>query len=156
MATLQSSGAISLSQVQAVMGGANPISLSEYYRGGAYVPSTKTVDVREPTSGEYFDYTSPAPFYTWLYYPQTLVDDAIYWYPGGPNPLRIARGSTSYTYSGYTYFKGTFRVQTLASYTVYSNWHAIYRTSPSTVSINGNVPTSGAISLSNFYGAEKP
>ena len=35
---LQTSGAISLSQVQGEFGGANPISMSEYYRGGAYVP----------------------------------------------------------------------------------------------------------------------
>jgi len=32
--TLQSSGAISLSQVQTEFGGANPISMSEYYAGG--------------------------------------------------------------------------------------------------------------------------
>ena len=32
---LQSSGAISLSDIQTEFGGGNPISLSEYYRGGA-------------------------------------------------------------------------------------------------------------------------
>lgn len=37
--TLQSSGAISFSNIQAEFGNSNPISLSEYYRGGLNVPS---------------------------------------------------------------------------------------------------------------------
>lgn len=40
--TLPSSGPISLSQVQAEFGGANPISLSEYYVGGVYTTSNNT------------------------------------------------------------------------------------------------------------------
>jgi len=46
--TLQSSGAISLSQIQSEFGGSNPISLSEYYRNGSYVTSNNT---SVPTSG---------------------------------------------------------------------------------------------------------
>lgn len=45
---LQSSGAISLSDIQTEFGGSNPISLSEYYRGGAY---TTTNNTGVPTSG---------------------------------------------------------------------------------------------------------
>lgn len=45
---LQGSGAISLAQIQAEFGGSNPISMSEYYRGGAYVGSSNT---NVPTSG---------------------------------------------------------------------------------------------------------
>jgi len=45
---MQSSGAISLSDVQAEFGGNNPISLSEYYRGGPYTTSNNT---GVPTSG---------------------------------------------------------------------------------------------------------
>ena len=37
---LQTSGAISLAQVQSEFGGSHPISMSEYYQGGAYVPTT--------------------------------------------------------------------------------------------------------------------
>lgn len=40
--TIQSSGPVSLSDIQTEFGGSNPISLSEYYRGGAYVPSSQT------------------------------------------------------------------------------------------------------------------
>jgi hypothetical protein len=45
---LQTSGAIALSNIQSEFGGANPISLSEYYRNGAYVPPGAT---GIPTSG---------------------------------------------------------------------------------------------------------
>tara|TARA_R110000868_G_scaffold107277_3_gene293527 strand:- start:54 stop:1052 length:999 start_codon:yes stop_codon:yes gene_type:complete len=47
---LQSSGTITFAQIQAEFGGSNPISLSEYYRGGSYVPNT-TVNSSIPTSG---------------------------------------------------------------------------------------------------------
>ena len=39
---LPGSGAISLSQLQTEFGGTNPISLSEYYRNGAYTTSNNT------------------------------------------------------------------------------------------------------------------
>lgn len=47
---IPSSGAISLATIQTEYGGANPISLSEYYRGGTYVPNTATTTTI-PTSG---------------------------------------------------------------------------------------------------------
>jgi hypothetical protein len=50
---LQSSGAISLSEIQTEFGGSNPISISEYYASGAYVASGTTGDNGAiPTSGE--------------------------------------------------------------------------------------------------------
>ena len=45
---LQSSGAIALSDIQTEFGGVNPISMSEYYRGGAY---TTTNNTNVPTAG---------------------------------------------------------------------------------------------------------
>ena len=39
---LQSSGTITLAQIQTEFGGSNPIGLSEYYKGGSYVPNTAT------------------------------------------------------------------------------------------------------------------
>jgi len=36
---LQASGAIKLSEIQSEFGGANPISMSEYYSGGSFVPA---------------------------------------------------------------------------------------------------------------------
>ena len=37
---LQTSGAITFAQLQSNFGGANPIGMNEYYRGGANVPTT--------------------------------------------------------------------------------------------------------------------
>lgn len=48
--TLQTSGAISLADIQAEFGGSNPISITEYFRGGALVPDTVT-NAGIPTSG---------------------------------------------------------------------------------------------------------
>lgn len=45
---LPSSGTLTLAQVQTEFGGSSPISLSEYYRGGAYVTTNNT---GVPTSG---------------------------------------------------------------------------------------------------------
>lgn len=45
---LQSSGLIKLSQIQSEFGGSDPISLTEYYRNGAYVTANNT---GVPTSG---------------------------------------------------------------------------------------------------------
>lgn len=47
---LQSSGAISLANIQNEFGGTNPISLSEYYRGGGLVANTPS-NLAVPTSG---------------------------------------------------------------------------------------------------------
>lgn len=50
--TLPTSGAISLSSLQSEFGGSNPISLSEYYAGGSYVPSgTSGTNGAVPSSG---------------------------------------------------------------------------------------------------------
>jgi hypothetical protein len=48
MSTLQSSGAISLNDIQTVFGGTNPIGMNEYYTGGVNVPAGTT---GIPTSG---------------------------------------------------------------------------------------------------------
>ena len=45
---IQPSGVIKLSEIQAEFGGSNPISMSEYYRGGSYVTDNNT---SVPTSG---------------------------------------------------------------------------------------------------------
>lgn len=50
--TIQSSGPIKFSELQTEFGGSNPVSLSEYYAGGAYVPAgTSGVNGAVPTSG---------------------------------------------------------------------------------------------------------
>jgi len=48
---LPSSGLIRLSDIQTEFGGSNPVSLSEYYRGGSYVPISATTTTI-PSSGQ--------------------------------------------------------------------------------------------------------
>lgn len=160
---LPSSGTLALSQIQSEYGGSNPISMSEYYRNGAYVPNsiTTSVTVREPTSG--YSYQSFAPTYIWA-----ANDPAVN--PSGStvvayidwNNVRIYTGDgsftgSSYTSGGYTYYKGVKQedIYTKSGYlfTLYS----IYRTyqSTTTIYVNQSVPTSGTISISNFYGGRK-
>lgn len=43
-------GPLSFSQIQSEFGGASPISLSEYYRGGAYVPSNQVTSATDGTA----------------------------------------------------------------------------------------------------------
>ena len=49
--TIVSSGPISLLSVQDEFGGGNPIGMNEYYRGGAYVPTTGGGVDNIPSSG---------------------------------------------------------------------------------------------------------
>ena len=48
---LPSSGALAFSTIQSAFGGSNPISLSEYYRNGSFVPSNQ-FNTNVPTSGQ--------------------------------------------------------------------------------------------------------
>ena len=148
----QTSGTLSLSTIQTVMGGANPISMSEYYRGGSYVPSTKPTVVTE------------GPFVS--------ADN-----PGGPygvfeggnqyanwNGTAVATSYnivSSWTNGSYTYYKGAlnYSYYTAGGYGssgYWNYWYAISRTYASSATINTSVPGSGGISISHFYSTEKP
>ena len=153
-----------LANVQAALGGANPISMSEYYRGGAYVPTMRNNVVREPTSGEYYSGASGANGYA---YSGNYRWDAGYENNGlgvrwagtqvyGPLSIANPNSYTSVTAGGYTYYRGSFGAFVGDGYTGIYYTYAVYRTSGSTVAINTGVPISGAISLSQLYGAENP
>lgn len=157
MATLQSSGTISLGNVQSVMGGSNPASMSEYYRGGTYVPSTKTVT--PPMEGPFF--SAQPPYYYWAV-SSGVAEGPFPWEPIYYTYIIVQWNSTymdfdgdeyttSYTRGGYTYYRGSL---SNGSYNVYQISRS--STTTTTTNINTSVPTSGTISLSNFYGAEKP
>ncbi len=60
--TLQTTGAISLSDIQGEFGGSNPISISEYYGDAAGIPSSGTIDF-----SDFYGKTAPAPDITALY-----------------------------------------------------------------------------------------
>jgi hypothetical protein len=131
--------AYNLNNVQAALGGSNPISMSEYYRGGTYVPSTRTVTVREPTSGAYFD----------LYVYSWQEASSLYW--ANVRITNYVGTGTTFTAGGFTYYRGTLMIADKSGF-----YYAVYRTYPSTVSINTGVPSSGAISISQLFGAQNP
>ncbi len=154
MGTVTSSGVISLNAIKEALGGPTSPALSNYYRGGAYTPSTKTVStvVREPSSGEYYNY----PIYGWVRQSETNFG-YIRW---NNTTITDAAGfsAASYTSGGWTYYRGSHRdfQNDENGWGIY--YAALYRQQGSTtnVSINTGVPSSGQISMSQFYGAEKP
>ena len=146
--------AYNMANIQSALGGSNPISLSEYYRGGSFVPTTRSTTVREPTSGEYYSW--PSNPYTWweqLYSGSPLYATAR-WFGTSYNAPSYT--STSVTSGAYTYFRGALQRYLSDSYGNGYALYGLYRTSGSTISINTSVPSSGTISISQLYGAENP
>lgn len=147
--TLQTSGAISLSQVQSEYGGGNPISMSEYYRSGSYVLGSGTTTTRQPTSG---DAGGGLGVTNWFVNAgQNNGTYAVYW--SGSSVTGFLAGNhsspTSVTIGTITYYRGSYQAynQYLSRYR-----YGIYRVITATVNLNTGVPSSGAISLTNFYG----
>jgi hypothetical protein len=136
------------SNVVSVMGGGAPHYLTEYYRGGPYTPAQFPYTAREPSSGGY--YSSGSYEYTVGYEPggkgyPSWQGTYIVW--AGTVILNVAGPEYySYTSGGYTYYPDS-----LYSGIVYY----VYRTYTAYYDVNTNVPTSGSIRLSNFYGAVK-
>lgn len=144
-----------MANIRDALGGSNPVSLSQYYRGGPRVPTTRTVTVRDPSSGDYFNMSNPLT--RWLQvltYGGSPIDAAGYWF--GTNLGNFGSGApTSFTTGGFTYFRGTFYERRFGDHTI-EDFYGIFRTSSSTVSINTGVPSSGQISISQLFGAENP
>jgi hypothetical protein len=156
--TLQTSGSISFEDIESEFGGGNSISIGDYYRGGSYVPSSITTStvLREPSSGENYIKNNVC----WRWSEGVYNTTTVFWggqqiYQSDDNTL------SSVVINGKTYYKGTLRQQETDPYGpsqyVFLDFHGIYRSSGSTTttSVNGNVPTSGQISLSDFYGGRK-
>jgi len=141
--------AYDMASIQSALGGSNPISLSEYYRGGAYVPTTRSTTVREPSSGEYYNW--PSSPYTW-WERQVGVASYARWFDA---LYSTGNTSTSVTSGIYTYYRGSYRRTINDGYFNYE-LYGIYRTYGSTTSINTGVPSSGQISISQLYGAANP
>ena len=152
--TLQTSGAISLANLASEYSDSQPNSLSEFYRNGGKVPNSITVNV-------------PAGSYSTQYNVNTH-----YWRVGIFSELRWANVSinsgamtsqtaTTFSSGGYDYERGAFVANIVQGSGKVAFTYAYYqikrRTSAttSTQNVNQNVPTSGTISLSQFYGGRK-
>ena len=87
--TLPSSGPLSLSDIQGEFGGSNPISLSEYYAGGAYVPPG--------TSGTYGAVPSSGAIGIRNFYGTTKFTPVTNTYTTGSGNETVPTGATSLT-----------------------------------------------------------
>jgi hypothetical protein len=168
MATLQASGAIAISNIKSLFGGPTSPSLSNYYRGGSYIPSTKTVStmVYEPPNGNSFLGVTPklTAGYWWiggLYQAVWFTfNSKTLWWDGVIIASNIDTGVTSIVIGSYTYYRGGDTAYEHFNTSGYYWEYGFYvrRTSggSSTVSINTGIPSGGTIKLSQFYGAEQP
>jgi len=145
---LQTSGPISFADIQAEYGGSQPILITEYYRGGTYVPTT--VSQAAGSWSSFVGTTSNTVVVgllgatDWKY--SGVVVSTIF-YTGAGQVI---------TAGGYNYEVGTLW-QTVTtgsgkSQETKSYYRIRRRVAASTISVNTNVPSSGTISMSDFYG----
>ena len=150
MAAVPGSGTIGSANLVSVFGGAAPQLSSQYYRGGARVPATRT------TSGFWTYGDWEGYFYQPLgggQYRVEFFDDGFdgnqRWYWGSSVPFHVGLGTSLLT-GGYLYERGP--AQGGGDYSIRRRT-AVF-TSGTTTNINTGVPTSGQISSNQWYGAE--
>ena len=106
--TLPVSGALTLAQIQTEFGGSDPIGMNEYYSGGGIITNNqlptsgpismadfygKSSIIREPTSGELYNYEDGSGTYFWELWSAE--------YSGGPYIVSIAWNADHVYSSGY-------------------------------------------------------
>ena len=144
---LQSSGTISISDLAGAYGGSTPHSMSEYYRSGAYVNANQT--------NYYNVYQQPRTLSN-LYYQDWESGDyswirlQAFW--SGSNILKQYTYAAPYTFTqgNYTYFPDGLRAG--GNNATYQQYLGRYYTASTTTSVNTNVPSSGTVSLTQYYG----
>jgi len=154
------SGAISFLQLQNEFGGANPISISEYYRG-ALVPATNTTTNAQWVGYSYSASYSVIRYSAGIYGPldQWTFGGTQIYFAGGPLNSIVVSGVSYYvgTYSGIqTYTAADPKTNSPAYYTTYYGIQR-YENVSTTSNVNTGVPANiltGTISMSQFYGAQ--
>lgn len=152
--TLQTSGSISLADLASEYTDSAPYSMSEFYRNGGKVPNSITVNV---PAGSYTSeqYSTSSPIYWWR---QAIFAD-VRWNGTVVNSGQMTNvNATTYSAGGYDYARGAlvglYTTGTGKTAFTGTNYKIKRRTSATTSSqnVNQNVPTSGQVSLSQFYG----
>ena len=139
MSTLQTSGAITLANIQSQYGGSNPISMSEYYKNGSYVTAPEndpgySTSTRVTRTGSFSQSNGAVHFYWGGTHIMTKYATFVNAYG-----LDFQDGGDGYLYSvGTNYSSSNFTQHFYISR---------YRKA------NYNLPTSGQISIGDFYGA---
>jgi hypothetical protein len=145
MAMPASGSPISFSQMQTEFGGSNPIGFNEYYLNGSYVPlfyepaySLGVNSVRKRTQ------EGVADIWAW-HFDSTLVYSAA---PNGSGIVNVA-GVDYQLGTEQADVEGSSKIGGVPPYVDHldENWSI-----QKTIVANINIPTSGTISLSQFYG----
>ena len=144
---LQGSGAISFLQIQTEFTGANPISMSEYYRGGSYVPTS--VGIPAGAWSAYGADVSSTHFMYDRYYDRLYIRwDGVVKFLG----FNASNVYPVFAQDGYDYEPGS--AQYFQSTRYY--YQARRRTTSSgSETVNTGIPASGSISMNQFYGGRK-
>ena len=164
---LASSGPLTFSSIQGEYGGANPINISEYYRNGSYVPNsittgTDTWAFAQQSSviltypGNYVSREKSGTGYVFYAEGNVYAGNSNFW------PISLVFGSTT-PGPGVTYYElssaggepipdDATNTYSLVSKTSY---YSFQTSSQTTTLVNQTVPTSGVISISDFYNGRK-
>jgi hypothetical protein len=144
---VKTAGFIRLSQIQTEFTGANPISMSEYYKNGPYVPSTVAA-----AAGAWEDGTGPISSTHFLYdryYRRLIIRwDGAVTYVG----YNVSGVYPVFSQNGYDYEPGAYNYAQSTRY--YYNARRRITAGGSEI-VNTGIPTSGTISMSQFYGGRK-
>jgi len=157
---LPTSGTISINDLRVEFGDSGSSSLSEFYRGRGLVPATQTTTTTtyEPTATTY-EYSLVSPLYGWVQDESSPFTNYLYW-----NDVELVQftdssfnATSSYTHTdGWTYIRSSGALDTgidLGDIIVSVFPIRRQKTTTTVTNINTGVPTSGTISLSDFYGA---
>lgn len=173
---LQTSGSISISDLVSEFGGSAPHSLSEYFRGGANVPTTITTGVPQGSFTAYQNNTTglgttgtvTSVNYFWKV--QLFSSSAVWNGVTKPNtnPDEAGVGLTGpadqtlfLSNDGFEYQRGsfigvfTFPVSGIA---FSANLYQVRRRQAATetsTTVNTGIPSSGQVSLTDYYGGRK-
>ena len=176
---LQTSGSISLSELASEFGGSAPHSLSEYYRGGANVPTTITTGV---SAGNFTAYqgnitgatgaTGVITSVNYFWKVQLLSSSAVWNGVSKPNtnPDELGAGLTGphtqtlfLSNDGFEYERGPViglfaYPATSPGFTLNATLYQVRRRQAATetsTTVNTGIPSSGQVSLTDFYGGRK-
>jgi hypothetical protein len=147
-----------LANVRDSLGGGNPVYMSNYYRGGPYVPTTRNVTVNEgPFWQTYYNsyYNSNGVVYGWINKASFFGSPAVaYYFWNYSQSGNLPYNSTSAVSGGITYLRGAY-VGVLNGNSREPAYQ-VSRQYGSTQTINTGVPSSGTLYLSQLYGAANP
>ena len=149
------SGTISINDLRVEFGDSGSSSLSEFYRGGGLVPATETTTYEPGPGTSNYEYSLVSPLYGWVQDESSPYTNYLYW-----NNVELVQftdasfnNTNSYTHTdGWTYIRNASPTNTgIDLGDIIVSVFPIRR--QETTNINTGVPTSGTISLNDFYGA---